>query len=298
MSVTALCLGTAQFGLAYGVTNATGQVDRAEVQRLLARANGSSVAWLDTAQAYGEAEQVLGACLPPHHGFGLISKLPAQPCEPFSAAHAEQWEANFQRSLIRLGATRLDAFLLHNAADLLRPDAAWLLEWLLSLRQRGLVQRLGVSIYSGQALEGLPLEQLQLVQLPLSLYDQRPLRDGTLAQLRQLGIAVHARSLFLQGLLLTPASQWPAWMDPGLRRHHAHLEAWALERNTTTHTLALAFAQQCQALEAAVIGVTSSAELEQLLRGWEQAGTGPGIADPSSWAWPEGDSLDPRCWPR
>ena len=298
MSATRLCLGTAQFGLAYGVTNAAGPVDRAEVSKLLDRAKDSAICWLDTAQAYGEAEQVLGECLTPQHGFGLISKLPSQAGKLFSAASASQWEADFQRSLQRLASPRLDAFLLHNAGDLRRPDAAWLLDWLLSLRQRGLVQRLGVSIYSGQELEGLPLQQLQLVQLPLSLYDQRPLSDGTLARLRQLGMAIHARSLFLQGLLLTPAPQWPAWVDPALRRHHARLEAWALGRNTTTLTLALAFAQHCQALEAALIGVTSSAELEQVLRGWQQASTGSGIGDPGRWAWGGGDSLDPRLWPR
>lgn len=298
MSATALCLGTAQFGLDYGVTNFTGQVVRAEVQRLLARATGSAIVWLDTAQAYGDAEQVLGACLPPDHGFGLISKLAAQPNEPFSAAHTELWEANFQRSLSRLGANRIDAFLLHNAADLRRPDATWLLEWLLSLRERGFVQRLGVSIYSGAELEGLPLDQLQLVQLPLSLYDQRALQDGTLVKLQQLGIAIHARSLFLQGLLLTPAPQWPAWVDQALLRHHVRLEAWALERNTSAHSMALAFAQQCEALEAAVIGVTNSAELEQLLKGWDQAAADKGIGDLDRWAWAEGDSLDPRRWPR
>lgn len=298
MNPTALCLGTAQFGLAYGVTNSAGQVDRAEVQHLLARASGSAVTLLDTAQAYGEAEQVLGACLPPNHGFGLISKLPAQADAPFSAESQHQWESDFQQSLTRLGAKRLDGFLLHNAADLRRPDAVWLLDWLQTLQQRGLVERLGVSIYSGSELEGLPLAQLQLVQLPLSLYDQRPLGDGTLAQLQQLGIAMHARSLFLQGLLLTPAAQWPAWIDPAFRQHHARLEAWATEQHTTTHALALAFAQNCTALEAAVIGVTNVSELDQLLQCWDQTAGSARIGDPDCWSWAGGDSLDPRLWPR
>ena len=43
---------------------------------------------------------------------------------------------------------------------------------------------------------------LDLVQLP-SLFDQRLLQNGTLASLRDRGVAIHARSLYLQGLLLT-----------------------------------------------------------------------------------------------
>ena len=293
-----LCLGTAQFGQAYGVTNPAGQVQQAEVSRLLAMAALGGVRWLDTAQAYGEAETVLGATLPPHHGFSLISKLPAQTSELFNASTVARWEADLQQSLQRLGCSSLDAFLLHQAADLRRSDGDRLLAWLQSLQERGLVNRIGVSIYAGAELEGLPLNHLQLVQLPLSLYDQRPLQDGTVDCLRQAGIAIHARSLYLQGLLLAPSAQWPTWCDPAFRRHHAVLEALAAEQGTTLLALALGFVRRCTALEAAVVGVTREAELTALLQHWN-ASADPGfIGDPDSWAWPEGDSLDPRRWPR
>ena len=55
-----LCLGTAQFGLAYGITNAAGQVQESAVAPLLLQAQEAGIRWLDTAQAYGNAEAVLG----------------------------------------------------------------------------------------------------------------------------------------------------------------------------------------------------------------------------------------------
>ena len=64
-----LCLGTAQFGLAYGITNTNGQVSETEVGELLIEANKAGIGWLDTAQAYGNAESVLGRQLPNAHGF-------------------------------------------------------------------------------------------------------------------------------------------------------------------------------------------------------------------------------------
>ena len=79
-----LCLGTAQFGLAYGITNSIGQVSEAAVGQLLDQAGAAGIRWLDTAQAYGNAEAVLGRQLPVAHGFRLISKLPAQSQPEFS----------------------------------------------------------------------------------------------------------------------------------------------------------------------------------------------------------------------
>ena len=58
-----VCLGTAQFGLSYGVTNTSGQVDEQEVRALLDEASSAGLSIIDTAQAYGDAEAVLGRAM-------------------------------------------------------------------------------------------------------------------------------------------------------------------------------------------------------------------------------------------
>jgi aryl-alcohol dehydrogenase-like predicted oxidoreductase len=194
-----LCLGTAQFGLPYGITNTKGRVTEDEVKRILELAAQAGIRFLDTAQAYGEAEIVLGRTMLQGHAFRLISKLPAQNQPCFTEKDRQDWEESFQRSCKLLQQPDLDALLLHQAADLRKPGGHHLLQWLLSLRERGLVRRLGVSIYSADDLVGVEPDLLNLVQLPLSLYDQRLLNDGTIAKLRSQGCAVHARSLYLQG---------------------------------------------------------------------------------------------------
>jgi aryl-alcohol dehydrogenase-like predicted oxidoreductase len=291
-----LCLGTAQFGLDYGITNAAGQVSESEVAQLLQDAT-SGIRWLDTAQGYGNAESVLGRQLPVGHEFQLISKLPAQPQQRFTAADQPLWEQAFQASCDRLGLQRLNALLLHAPADLGKPGGEWLQEWLLGLRDRGLVQRLGVSIYGAADLDGVDPALLDLVQLPLSLYDQRLLQDGTLARLRSRGTAVHARSLYLQGLLLTPAERWPSWVAPEVRRHHHRLEALAQERGCQLIELALGFAQMQADLEAVVIGLCSFRELADLQQAW--AAIPPWQeGEWHVWALQDPDILDPRNWSR
>ena len=167
-----LCLGTAQFGLPYGVTNLNGQVPESEVRSILTLAAQAGITRLDTAQAYGTAEEVVGRCIRSSSNYRLISKLSAHTSQ-------ETWEVDFQASLKRLSVDRLDGFLLHSSSDLRGSSGEKLLNWLEGLRGRGLVDRIGISIYESKELEGLPLDRLQMIQLPLSIYDQRLLNDGT-----------------------------------------------------------------------------------------------------------------------
>ena len=200
--------------------------------------------------------------------------------------------ASFQR----LGVHGLDGLLLHAPTDLRKPGGHYLEAWLLELRDRGLVQRIGVSIYTAEDLEGLNPKLLNLVQLPLSLFDQRLLQNGTIARLRTQGTAIHARSLFLQGLLLTPAAQWPSWVSPEVRAHQQALEALAEQRDCSLIDLALGFARQQADVEAVVLGVCSVPEFMELQVAW--TGTSPWReGEWQGWALSDHVFLDPRRWP-
>ena len=284
-----LCLGTVQFGLPYGITNQTGQVHEREVRRILDFAAKSGISLLDTAQAYGSAEEVVGHCWPQQAQRQLISKLPA-------GAPRKTWEENLFNSLQRLKTPKLDGFLLHRASDLRAPAGEALLYWLESLRDRGLVNRIGVSIYTASDLEGLPLDRMQLVQRPLSIYDHRLIRDGTIEKLRELGIAVHVRSVLLQGLLLQPPLHWPNHLSPGFRDHHSR---WVIHNHhlgLSSLEGALGFVRQLEQIEAVLVGVLSRNELSEIMRAWTKISTYPQDTE-LDWAWDNVTDLDPRKWP-
>jgi aryl-alcohol dehydrogenase-like predicted oxidoreductase len=168
---------------------------------------------------------------------------------------------------------------------------------LLSLKNRGLVDRLGISVYTSADLSQVPRELLDIVQLPLSLYDQRLLNDGTIDILASNKTAIHARSVFLQGLLLTSASNWPNWLSPEVINHHCQLESFAHERNCELIDLAIGFARVQESLEAIVIGICNGPEFKQLMNAWSR---------PNPWLNHEWERwslnhpllLDPRLWPR
>ena len=282
-----LCLGTVQFGLPYGVTNQVGQVPEAEVRRILDLAAASGIELLDTAQAYGTSETVLGHCWPKNAPRRLISKLSA-------GAARQAWEDRLIFSLQRLQASKLDGFLLHQSSDLLAPDGEALLSWLESLRSRGLVNRIGVSIYEASELDSLPLDRLQLVQLPLSVYDQRLIRDGTIGKLQDLGIAIHVRSVLLQGLLLESPHRWPDHLSTGFRQHHNRWLDHLHHEGLSLLDGALGFVRACEGIEAVLVGVLSRQELAQVLQAWRRSKNASSEVS-RDWAWGEIMDLDPAA---
>lgn len=292
-----LCLGTAQFGLPYGITNSLGQVSEEEVKNLLTEAYNSGVSWLDTAQGYGNAEEVLGRTRSVDQHFQFINKLTGQNQINFTVNDSVQWDESLKRTFTNLGTNQLDALLLHNIADLKKPGSEYLKEWLIGLKNTGKVKQLGASIYKSTDLECVPKELLDIIQLPISLYDQRLLLDGTVARLKSKGCTIHARSLFLQGLLLTSHERWPEWVHQEDRAHHGRLEDTVHKNNSNLLEYALNFAKMQKDIDLIVLGISSSLELSQILSIWNQDYLWRG-EDWNSWALNNPYLLDPRCWPK
>lgn len=197
-----LALGTVQFGLDYGISNHDGQVRDEELDEIIALARHAGIDTLDTAQAYGNAEQRLGQR--DITGFTIIDKL--APGLPLSDV-----KASVNNSLHLLGRKRLDGLLLHSSQD----ASPAMFELLTDLQKKGSIGKLGISVYSPEELDawsaaGYPLE---LVQLPANLLDQRFLRTGWLDKLVDMGCEIHVRSLFLQGLLLMQPAQRPDYFQ-------------------------------------------------------------------------------------
>jgi aryl-alcohol dehydrogenase-like predicted oxidoreductase len=256
-----LALGTAQFGLTYGVANSAGRVNSAAVSQILARAAAAGVDTLDTAVAYGESESVLGRA--DVSGWKVISKLPPLPPE---IRDVRQWmDDQVNGSLRRLRVTRLDALMLHRPADLLGPHAREYQAGLAAARTQGVTRAVGVSIYDPEELDALwPTWRPEIVQAPLNVLDRRLMTSGWLAKLAAHGVRVHARSVFLQGLLVMSAAQRPAWFAPWSELLDRWL-AWCEQQSLSPQHSALGFVDAQSDVERYVIGVDSLAQLEELL---------------------------------
>lgn len=259
-----LGLGTVQFGMNYGVSNLQGKTPPTEVDHILRLAADNGVRVLDTAAVYGDSEVVLGKLLASDHDFRIVTKTPSFKTPAINAADAIYLRDTFRRSLENLRQGNVYGLLAHHADDLLVPGGERIFEEIRRLLEEGLVRKIGVSVYSGRQIDRiLELYTPDIVQLPLNLFDQRLLESGHLEKLKRRGVEIHARSIFLQGLLLIEPDQVPAYFSPigdKLERYARFLEANKLSRLQAT----LAFAARQRDVDVVLVGVTSAAELRDI----------------------------------
>ncbi len=260
-----LGLGTVQFGLDYGITNAAGKTPAPEVHAILARCAANGVDTLDTAVLYGDSESVLGHHLPRPHGFRIVGKTLHLERELPLRTALDALRDGVVRSLARLGEPKLYALLVHRVDDLLGPGGDAVFKELIALRESGLVGKIGVSVYTPADVtllsERFPLE---IVQLPVNVFDQRMLESGTLADLRQRHIEVHARSAFLQGVLLADD---PNKLPPGLTALAPALTTW--RQRLHTHGLsplagALGFLKGLGMIDVVICGAARLSEWSEI----------------------------------
>ena len=293
--MTKLGLGTAQFGMDYGVSNRRGQCPPDEIREILDAARELGLTVIDTAATYGASEEALGQCLDAGHGFEIVTKLP--PIEPALCAESAKrmvW-SYFERSLARLGQQAVHGLLVHRAADLMGPKGASVWSAMQELRDEGLVTRIGASVYDAADIEAL-LEDFSpdLIQLPFNILGQGVAQGGWLARLKQRGVEIHARSAFLQGALLMD----PATLPPHLADAAAWLESWrqamAVE-GLDAIAGALACVRARPEIDVIVAGVTCAGELREIAAA--AARPLPAGVDWSQFALKDVAITDPRNWP-
>ena len=210
-----LTLGTAQLGMEYGLVNDYGKPTVEQGVAIVRRAMAHGVTALDTARAYGTAEEVLGRALSGAWAsrVRVITKLDLSglPADAPVAQVRAQVDESVGLSCAALGLKKLEVLLLHRWQDRHSwHGAVW--EHLLNLRESGKIATLGASVYEpSQALEALEDPAVEHLQIPMNVLDWRWEAAGVdRAAASRPEVVVHARSALLQGVLAHPAGRWPA----------------------------------------------------------------------------------------
>lgn len=262
-------IGTVQWGMAYGISNSTGKTSEKEVENILSLAHNAGIKLIDTAALYGEAEKVLG-----YHSldeFLVVTKTIKLAKSEIDSEDAKLLIKSFEKSLRDLRVGRVYGLLIHHPDDLLVKGGQYLVEALWLLKNRGLVEKIGVSIYDSRQLKLLcNLLKPDIIQLPLNALDQRLIKDGSLNYLNENGIEIHSRSVFLQGLLLMPLDDLPSYFTPWRR----NLELWhraCQQQGFTPLEAALNFVMGIEAVNHCVIGLENVRQLQDCIRASQKA---------------------------
>jgi aryl-alcohol dehydrogenase-like predicted oxidoreductase len=256
-----LALGTVQFGLNYGLANKFGIVKPSEVKKIFLLAKKFKINLIDTAIGYGESEKIIGKI--GILDFNFISKLPAIPT---NCSDVGSWvEDNVKNSLTHLGVNSLYGLLLHKPKDLIGASGMQLIRALKRVKSKNFVKKIGISIYDPSELDlVMHLMKIEIVQAPLNIIDRRLENSGWMSKLNNAKVEIHARSVFLQGLLLMSKQErpykfnrwnslWKLW------------DEWLKDNKITALEATIQYAISVSEISKVIIGVETKQQLEQII---------------------------------
>jgi aryl-alcohol dehydrogenase-like predicted oxidoreductase len=251
-----LALGTVQFGLDYGVTNHDGQVAIDEVKNILDYAKDKGIGTLDTASGYGNSEQVLGEV--GVNNYRIITKT-----TPLKNG-VDGVIKGFHQSLDSLNIGQVDGLLIHNIDDTKDKRFGELFHKLNELKEEGMIKKIGFSTYTPEQVDFL-LENFDfdLIQVPFNVFDTRLVEGGQLEALKKKNIEIHARSVFLQGVLLSfdSLSDYFSTWDAQFEWYQEIVK----ERELSLLEYALNFVLKTQELDKIIVGVDNVNQLANIV---------------------------------
>lgn len=231
--VSKLSLGTVQFGLDYGIANKDGQPTQSDVNKIIQYVYDNGINCFDTAQAYGNSEEVLGVSIKDKNNIFVISKLK-------SDLFIHNLEMNIANSLNNLNINCLYGLLLHDSELLYN----WNKEYSLlidKLITQNKIKYFGVSIYSNKDFElALNNDSIKFIQVPFNIFDQRAIYLHWFKKAKAKNKLIFIRSIFLQGLLLMDINKIPNHLADA-KKYLLKVEKYCNELKITKNELALNF---------------------------------------------------------
>ncbi len=281
-------LGTAQFGMSYGVANASSQIEIPEIKKIINYAKSIGIKSLDTAITYGTSEERLGLIgLDDWKIYTKIPKMPKDCLDP------NGWiNLMVDSSLNRLGVTNLECVFFHDSSDILNEAGIKEYEALQKLQQGGLINKIGVSIYAPEELDQLTKTyQFDVVQAPCNILDRRIISSGWLGRLKQKQVEVHFRSIFLQGLLLMNKNNRPKYFSRW-DKIWSQFDDWLTQSNISYLEACISYINGISEVDKIIIGVNSAVQLKEIIDA-----TGKNVTPiPSSLYTNDIDLLHPYMW--
>ena len=258
--ISKIGIGTLQWGLKYGIANKEGKLSNNEIKRIKEIAIKNNINFIDTAHAYGNCEKRIGDLN--FKTFNLITKLPAT--KPHS--NTSKWvNDSLKNSLKKLKTSSLYCLHVHNTKYLFGRSGPQIYRSLINAKRKGLIKKIGVSIYTVQELNKiLKNYKIDLVLLPFNIFDQRTIKTKTLKKLKKLNIEVHARSVFLQGLLTMSKKEIPNQFSK-YKKYFDNFSKISKKLKKSKIEICLKYALSNSLIDKVILGVDSSKQFKDLI---------------------------------
>jgi len=257
-----IIIGSANFDQVYGIKK--NFIKKNEIKKLLDLASKNKIKIIDTSPLYNNSEKIIG--LLNNNRFKIISKIPKPP-KNIKRKNIKKWlKQTVMVSLKNLKLKKFECLLLHNANSLLGKNGDEIYKCIRNMKIDGFTNKVGVSIYDFHVLDKiLKRFKFNLIQAPFNILDQRLVEKGWLKKLKKRNIEIHARSIFLQGVLLLKHNQLPKKLIK-LKKKLMVWENWLKKNKFNSLQLCLSFVLNHQQLDGIVVGCDNTNQLKKILK--------------------------------
>ena len=281
-----LALGAVQFGKNYGLVNGKKikNYDFKKIEKLIFR---SGIKFIDTSINYGSSEKIIGNSN--FNKLNIITKIKL----PKKNINVDQWlKKKIHTSLTKLKVNKIYGILVHDYKDLLGSRGKKYLKYLYHLKNKKIVQKIGVSIYSPNDLKKIwSFWKPEIVQFPLNVLDQRFSKSRWIATLKKFKILIFVRSCFLQGLLLSDYRS-----NSKFKKFYKILDKfsnWCRLNNISRLQACIDFVKIKKNIDYLVVGFNNYSQFKEILKSFENKKI---IKIPDIFISNKLNLIDPRKW--
>ncbi len=283
-----LVLGSAQFGLDYGISNADGMTTLNEISKVLRFAQKTKIKKIDTAYSYGNSHKSLASTN--LENFKIISKLPKLD----GVIVDKDYPLRITNEILSdLNLNQIEGLLFHSSKDLLSKNGDFLYKSLMNLKQEKLIKKIGVSVYDPKEIKILIKNfDLEIIQAPLNIFDRRIIHSEITNELRDRNIILQVRSIFLQGLLLMNIDSLPTYFD-SWSEHMTKWDKFNKSNKLNAIESCISFIKNQNLIDEVVVGINNLKQLKEIYNYFtkknkiyfydELANNDLGLIDPRNW---------------
>jgi len=255
-----IILGSANINFSYGLNK--NKIEGKKFLKLMKYAFERGVKVIDTSPSYRSSEKVIGLS---KKNFEVITKIPKIP-QKIKKIDLEEWIRKKIINSKKKIKKKIYGILIQNAEILLSNKAEIIFSTLLNLKREGFFDKIGISIYSFKTLE-LVINKfaIDFVQLPYNVLDQRFVRRKIINIVKRKQIEIHARSIFLQGLLTENKINLPKKLSK-LENALKKWRQWIKKKNINPVHACLDFALRNKNIDKLVIGFNSKHNFEEAIK--------------------------------
>lgn len=266
-----LCLGTVQFGLDYGIKGQK-KPDLEDAVAWLDYATQNGISAIDTAKAYGTAEQVVGEFLRrktiSRDKLFISTKMLPNLLDEYEPKDYEKIvESELNAQLQTLGTDHVDAYIYHSARYAFDEDK---IEAISAMKKKGFALKTGVSVYEPEeAFACLKNPNVEFMQMPYSIFDHRMKKSGVFDSPDTGNCEIHTRSAFIQGLITMDENDVPPYLEKA-KPIVQKIRKLSEEEGISRVALALQYVKREKAVSHLVFGVDSLDQLKEDIKVFEE----------------------------